>query len=125
MPQSRLDRSMTQEMLQQALGDLRPFPSHPQPIESGNIDLAAQPSIPNPLEGGMSTVYSVGVNLDGKEVLLPSVTPDGRFLKTVKEVVDEYRKTGRHLGKFKTSEDSDLYGQQLHQQYERGNWTRK
>src|SRR3990167_6081202 len=48
-------------------------------LEVGNIDLFAQPSVPNP-RGGRSTVQSFSVNFDGREVLLPTVMPDGRFL---------------------------------------------
>ena len=89
--------------------------------EPGNIDLAKQPKVPNP-DGGTSTVFSVGINLDGVETLLPSVTPDGRFLATDDEVVDEYRKTGLHLGKFSSVEKAEKYADQLHKEYEAGKY---
>lgn len=90
-------------------------------IEKGNIDLAKQPKVKNP-QGGTSTVFSRGFNLDGKEVLLPSVTPDGRFLNTDDDVINEYKKTGRHLGKFKSVAGSNKYAEQLHRDYESGKY---
>lgn len=87
--------------------------------EPGNIDLKAQPKVKNP-NGGISTVYSKSYNLDGKEVLLPSVTPDGRFLSTDDEVLNEYKTTGRHLGKFSSVDKANKYAEQLHKDYESG-----
>jgi hypothetical protein len=93
----------------------------PPKNEPGNIDLAKQPKVPNP-EGGISTVFSRSYNLDGKETLLPSVTPDGRFLKTDNEVINEYKKTGRHLGKFDSVDEANKYAEQLHKDYESGKY---
>lgn len=88
-------------------------------LEKGNIDLTKQPSINNPEVGGRSTVYSFSVNLDGKEYLLPRVTPDGRFLSE-NEAINEFKRSGRHLGAFDSSESATSYAQQLHKDYESG-----
>lgn len=104
-------------------------------LEPGNIDLARQPKVRNP-DGSISTVDSIGLNLDGKEYLLPTVTPDGRhFVNDAREMgipsnllgqavadmaFEEFRKTGRHLGVFATPADSDAYAKHLHDAYARG-----
>jgi len=95
-----------------------------KPIEPGNIDLYRQPKVKNP-DGSISTVDSIGVGIDDKEYLLPTVTPDGRhFTGTPQEkanqAVDEFRRTGKHLGVFRTQEDSNNYGKQLHEDYAAG-----
>src|SRR5690348_7992403 len=93
------------------------------PIEPGNIDLFAQPKVKNP-DGTTSTVDSSSYNIDGVEVLLPSVTPDGRHLQTEDEIVGEYRRTGRHLGKFATPDAATAYASQLHDDYAAGKYDR-
>jgi hypothetical protein len=92
-------------------------------IEPGNIDLYKQPKVKNP-QGGTSTVFSRGFNFEGQEVLLPSVTPDGRFLESDDDVVNEYKKTGRHLGKFRDVDSSNRYAEQLHKDYESGKYNK-
>lgn len=92
-------------------------------LTSGNIDLAKQPSVPNP-DGTRSTVDSRSYGIDGHEVLLPSVTPDGHHLQTDDEIVAEYRKTGRHLGIFDTPAHATAYAQQLHEDYAAGKYDR-
>jgi hypothetical protein len=91
-------------------------------IEKGNIDLYKQPVVNNP-KGGKSTVYSKSYNLDGAETLLPSVTPDGRFLATDDDILNEYKKTGRHLGKFNSVDTANKYAEQLHNDYESGKYS--
>jgi len=90
--------------------------SAPGLIEPANVDLANQPRVKNP-DGTTSTVDSRSFNVDGTEVLLPSVTPDGRHLQTDDEILAEYQKTGRHLGKFDTPEHATAYASQLHNDY--------
>lgn len=85
-------------------------------LEEGNIDLSARPVVKNP-DGSISTVRSMSFNIDGREVLLPTVSPDGRVL-TPEETVALYRQTGRHLGAFSTPEEATAYAQELHKQQE-------
>lgn len=83
------------------------------PTEPGNIDLKNRPRVKN-ADGSISTVRSMGVNIDGQEVLIPTVSEDGRIM-TDDEAVEQYKRTGRHLGKFRTPEDSTAYAKRLHE----------
>jgi hypothetical protein len=85
-------------------------------LEPGNIDIYHRPHVKN-ADGSISTVRSAGVNLDGDEVLLPTVSDDGRIV-SVPEAVENYRKTGRHLGIFKDADSSTAYAKRLHNQQE-------
>jgi hypothetical protein len=82
--------------------------------EVGNIDLTNRPRVQN-ADGTISTVRSKSFNIDGKEVLLPTISDDGKVLSD-KEAVDLYKKTGKHLGKFNSVEAANKYAQQLHEQ---------
>lgn len=53
-------------------------------------------------------------------MLLPSVTPDGRHLASDDDIINEYRRTGRHLGSFGSPEAASSYAQELHDAYARG-----
>ncbi|KRA74270.1 hypothetical protein ASD78_12315 [Lysobacter sp. Root667] len=66
-------------------------------------------------DGTISTVRSMSANFDGEEVLIPTVSDDGRILSE-DEAVDVYRRTGRHLGKFSTPDAATAYAQSLHEQ---------
>lgn len=83
-------------------------------LEKGNIDLTKRPVVKNS-DGTISTVRSMGFrDTDGKEVLIPTVHPEGRIMGD-DEAITHYRKTGQHLGKFKTPQESDSYAQSLHE----------
>lgn len=96
------------------IGTVLPDQDKPAPgmVEQGNIDLSNRPRVKN-ADGSVSTVRSMSVNIDGKEVLIPTVSEDGRIMEN-QEAVDQYRKTGRHLGKFGDPESATKYAQNLH-----------
>lgn len=83
---------------------------------SGNIDLTNRPKVRNS-DGSISTVRSMSANFDGQEVLLPTVSDDGRIM-TDDEAIDQYRNTGRFLGKFGTVDEANAYADRLHQEQE-------
>lgn len=85
-------------------------------IERGNIDLAKRPVVNN-ADGTVSTVRSMSANIDGVEVLIPTVTDDGRVVSD-EEAIALYERTGRHLGKFATPADATTYAEALHRQQE-------
>lgn len=82
--------------------------------EPGNINLNERLGVENPDEGGISTIRSMGINMDGQEVLIPTVI-NGRIVSD-QAAIDHYRRTGEHLGKFKTPEESNRYAEWLHEQ---------
>jgi hypothetical protein len=92
-------RSMAQQLLA--------LPS----VEAGNINLAERPQVP--VGNGTATVRSMSVGLPEGETLLPTIREDG-WPMSPDEAVNWYRKTGKHLGIFKTPEEADRYAQLLH-----------
>ncbi len=86
----------------------------PGMIEKGNIDIANRPTV-HLADGSIATVRSMGINVDGKEYLIPTVSDDGRLL-TKDEAIAEFKKTGKHLGVFDSPEASDRYAVALHNQ---------
>src|SRR4051812_24366598 len=86
------------------------FPGMEQP---GNIDLSNRPQVKNE-DGSISTVRSVSVNIDGKEILIPTVSDSGKLLN-IQESIDQYKATGKNLGIFKDAGSATKYAQALHE----------
>lgn len=81
------------------------------PVVPGNIDLDHRVVVQNP-DGSISTERSFSVNIDGLEVLLPTVV-DGEIL-TVDEAIDHFFESGEHLGMFSSVEEAEAYAIALH-----------
>ncbi|WP_343518089.1 hypothetical protein [Sphingomonas sp.] len=81
------------------------------PVIPGNIDLGNRPVVRNG-DGSISTIRSMSFGTDQGEVLVPTVTDDGRLL-TDEQAIEQYRRTGRHLGIFKTPSEADDYARRL------------
>lgn len=86
----------------------------PGMISQGNTDLANRPIVKNS-DGSISTVRSMSFNVDGNEVLVPTVSKDGRIMSD-QEAVENYRKTGENLGVFDSPEAATNYAKSLHNQ---------
>lgn len=83
-------------------------------LEQGNIDLNARPTVKN-ADGSISTVRSISANFDGQEVLIPTVSDDGKILSD-EDAIKTYQRTGKHLGKFDNPDDATAYAESLHDQ---------
>lgn len=89
-------------------------------LAPGNVDLDHRPHVKN-ADGSTSTVRSMsfqegsknGSPYAGKEILVPTVSDDGRIL-TNEEAIAEYDRTGKHLGVYETSDDATAAGHSIH-----------
>jgi len=92
----------------------------PTVLEPRNIDVTNLPQVQNriPGEGGISTVRSMGINVDGKETLIPTVV-EGQLPASAEEAerqaIDYYFRKKRHLGKYATPAASDAAATLLHE----------
>lgn len=85
-----------------------------QAITPGNVDLTNRPRVKN-ADGTTSTVRSMSFGEDGREVLVPTVSDDGRIMSD-DEAIQNYQKTGKFLGKFPTIRQADSAASAIHEQ---------
>lgn len=83
----------------------------------GTIDIHARPVVHNE-DGSISTVASMSIGTDEGEVLIPTVADDGSRVLSPEEAIDQYRRTGQHLGIFETPDQATAYAEALHRQQE-------
>lgn len=81
------------------------------PIEEGNISLDDRPVIKNK-DGSISTLRTISVGFDDGAYLIPTIAPDGTQL-TNEEAIELFKETGKHLGKFISTEAADRYARKL------------
>src|SRR5678816_3529242 len=107
--------------LRNSLAKMKPV-GIPGLIAPGNIDLYNRPQVVNP-DGSISTVRSMSTNINGKEVLMPTVI--GNRVVSDQEAIQHYLSTGQHLGIFSDPESATKYAIQLHNDYAAGKYDRK
>lgn len=90
-------------------------------IEPGNIPLQSRMGFPgtpmtNNPDGSISTVRSMGVEMDGQHILLPSISElVPSHVMDQMEAIKEFVRTGHHLGKFMSDEDAAAAGEAIHE----------
>jgi 2'-5' RNA ligase len=104
--------------------DFKPVGAKSGPLTPGNIDLVNQPRVKN-ADGSTSTVRSMSFGENGKEILIPTVAHDGSRVLSDDEAIAQYRKSGKHLGVFKTPEEATAFATQLHNDYAAGKYDRQ
>jgi hypothetical protein len=80
-------------------------------LEPGNINLGQRPVVRN-ADGTISTLKSISISEDGREVLIPTLDETGKEM-TEAEAIERYLGTGEHLGKFDSRDNATQWGKQL------------
>lgn len=80
-------------------------------VVPGNIDLNNRQPVVNK-DGSISTELSFSIEVDGLEVLLPTVI-NGQIVSE-DEAIEHFFDSGEHLGMFKSPEHAEIYASILH-----------
>jgi hypothetical protein len=95
--------------------DPNTFPVQAEPLVPGTIDLDNRPVIRNK-DGTVSTELSKSFNIDGQEVLIPTVV--GGKIVTDQQAIEHYKQTGEHLGIFASPKIADAYANKIHKRFD-------
>lgn len=82
-------------------------------ITPPTLDIANRPIVKSP-QGGYATVRSIGVEIDGRHYLIPTVI--GNKIVSNREAINHFIKSGEHLGEFNSEEAANEAGQKLHEE---------
>jgi GH24 family phage-related lysozyme (muramidase) len=101
--------------------DIKAMPEALKPLEGvleePNFDMSRQPIVKND-DGSVSTIATISIGRDGREILIPTVSEDGRKLSE-KEAIAEYDRTGRHLGVYSGPDAATEAAKRFHEMEER------
>ena len=79
--------------------------------QKANVDLNNRPKVKNK-DGSYSTVYSMGIEADGRFINIPRVV--GGSVLSEGDAIKEFRRSGKHLGIYKTQAERDKAAVDLH-----------
>lgn len=80
-----------------------------------NMDVNQRPHIQNP-DGSVSTVRSMSFGDDSGEVVVPTVTANG--IVSPDQAINDYYRTGQHMGIFDTPEHATDFAEMVHRGHE-------
>lgn len=84
----------------------------PGMIDPGNIDYQSRPIVKMP-DGKIASVRSMSIGTDKGDVLIPTVSPDGRIMSN-QEAIDRWKATGENLGTFNSAAAADKFAEKYH-----------